>query len=84
MSKLNVFWGVIMNLTPRLKHPLVLPLRLSDFDRERLLLHAHILRERAKAHPAEANTLLQIARSFDRMLEEYRVQQSQDAEVVFS
>jgi hypothetical protein len=57
---------------------------LSDFDRERLLLHAHILRERAKAHPKEASTLLQIARSFDRLLEEDRIQQSDDAEAVFA
>jgi hypothetical protein len=51
-------------------HPLVLPLKLTAHDRERLLLHAQILRERAAAQPQEAENLTETARTFEKMLQE--------------
>jgi hypothetical protein len=57
---------------------------LSDFDRERLLLHAQILREQAKRRTSEAPALLQVARCFDQMLEEDRSQRRHDAEAAMS
>jgi hypothetical protein len=65
-----------MSLTHNVKHPLVLPLGLSDFDRERLVLHAQILRERAIAHPQEAHALLQVARCFDQILRDDGIEQN--------
>jgi hypothetical protein len=59
-----------MSLTHNVTLPLDLPLGLSDFDRERIVLHARILRERAIAHPREAYALLQVARCFDQILRE--------------
>ncbi len=68
----------------RLNNPSVLMFRLSDFDRERLLRHAHILRERAKGHPGEAHALLQVARCFDEMLQEDCIEQSDDTEMAIA
>jgi hypothetical protein len=48
----------------------ILPLKLSAFDCEKLILHIQILRERASAVPREARSLLAVAHSLEGMLNE--------------
>ncbi len=61
------------------RHPLVLPLALTPRDRERLLLHIQILRERAAAHPTEAAELYRLCAVFHGMLNEDAAQQEAGA-----
>jgi hypothetical protein len=60
-------------------HPLVLPLALTPLDRERLLLHIQILRERAAGHPTEAAELYRLCAVFRKMLNEDEAQQEAGA-----
>jgi hypothetical protein len=60
-------------------HPLVLLLALTPLDRERLLLHIQILRERAAGHPTEAAELYRLCAVFHKMLDEDAAQQEAEA-----
>src|SRR5258708_3046664 len=63
------------------RHPLVLPLTLTPADRERLLLHIQILRERAASHTTEAAELYRLCAVFHKMLNEDAAQQEAGAPV---
>jgi hypothetical protein len=52
------------------EHPVILPLKLSEIHRERLRLHAQILRERSRSKPEEAKALLKVVKTFEDMLRE--------------
>jgi hypothetical protein len=61
------------------RNPLVLPLTLTPADRERLLLHIQILRERAASHATEAAELYRLCTVFHKMLNEDAAQQEAGA-----